>query len=76
MAQILVEVSEFMRAAQAPGLGTAHAVGLGAAPAAAPAAFPPKYPYFPDLVFNDCLFQVQHRLDYLDVISVTGIGSE
>ena len=26
MAQILVEVSEFMRAAQAPGLGTAHAV--------------------------------------------------
>jgi len=24
-----------------------------------------EYPYLPDLVFNDSLFQVQHRLDYL-----------
>ena len=40
MAQILVEVPEFMRTAQVPGLGTAHAVGLGAAPAAAPAVAP------------------------------------
>ena len=29
------------------------------------AYFTPKYPYLPDLVFNDSLFQVQHRLDYL-----------
>ena len=29
------------------------------------AYFPPKCPYLPDLVFNDSLFQVQHRLDYL-----------
>ena len=28
-------------------------------------SFSPKYPYLPDLVFDDSLFQVQHRLDYL-----------
>jgi len=31
------------------------------------AYFPPKHPYLPDLVINDSLFQVQHRLDYLVV---------
>ena len=33
------------------------------------AYFSPKYPYLPDLVFNDSLFQVQHRLDYLSFFS-------
>ena len=28
-----------------------------------------EYPYLPDLVFNDSLFQVQHRLDYLQCFS-------
>ena len=33
------------------------------------AYFSHKYPYLPDLVFNDSLFQVQHRLDYLQCFS-------
>ena len=33
------------------------------------AYFSPKYPYLPDLVFNNSLFQVQHRLDYLQYSS-------
>ena len=40
------------------------------------AYFSPKYPYLPDLVFNDSLFQVQHRLDYLGpMLVVISIGS-
>ena len=40
------------------------------------AYFSPKYPYLPDLVFNDSLFQVQHRLDYLGpMLVVISLGS-
>jgi len=62
MAQILAEVSEFMRAGQAPGLGTAHAAGLGAAPAGAPAAVPaaPAAPPPPtDLSGPDTIYPFQ-----------------